>query len=345
MEKKFNPSEVAIRNGNFFGFPYSADEAEFIIITVPWDVTVSYRPGTSGGPLAMTDASVQLDFYDHLLPGKTIPAIATDHDDKAVRKWNRKLRKKAVKAISFLENGGELNDPRLLKWTKPVDKGSEWLNRFVYQKTEHYLKLGKKVILAGGDHSVPLGMYHALANHFGSFGMLQFDAHADLRKDYEGFSFSHASVMYNALQIAPLEKIVQVGIRDICTDEIDFIAANQQVKTFFNHDLRKNAFTGLSWDMQCDEIIKNLPHKVHISFDVDALEPAFCPSTGTPVPGGLSFDEAVYLIEKLALSGRMIIGCDLCEVTPGKNETDQNIGARLLYKMICMMKVSANNQK
>jgi agmatinase len=180
-----------------------------------------------------------------------------------------------------------------------------------------------------------------LSEKYDRFGILQIDAHADLRKAYEGFAYSHASIMYNALKVPAVNRLVQVGIRDICEEEEKVMQrAMGRVVTFYDDDIKSQQYEGKTWTSICDEIINTLPDLVYISFDIDGLDPKLCPSTGTPVAGGLEFDQAKYLITKLVHSGRRIIGFDLCEVAPGPTEWDANVGARMLYHLCNRMAVS-----
>jgi agmatinase len=196
------------------------------------------------------------------------------------------------------------------------------------------LKAGKLIGLVGGEHSVPLGFFRALSDQYDRFGILQIDAHADLRKSYEGFTYSHASIMYNALKLPSIGRIVQVGVRDYCEEEVNVVQrAMGRVVTYYDEDIKDKLYKGRTWDILCDEIIAQLPKHVYISFDIDGLDPKLCPSTGTPVAGGLEFHQAIHLIKKLVLSDRKIIGFDLCEVSPGKNDWDANVGARVLYQL------------
>jgi agmatinase len=189
--------------------------------------------------------------------------------------------------------------------------------------------------IVGGEHSVPLGLIRALHEQHNSFGILHIDAHADLRCAYEGFVYSHASVMYHAGRM-PGISLCQVGIRDYWSDEADLMGASEHIHCFSDQELRRKLFEGTDWNKLCRQIIDRLPDKVYISFDIDGLSPDNCPHTGTPVPGGLSFREADYLLHCLALSPKRIIGFDLCEVAPGKDsEWDANVGARMLYKLCC----------
>ena len=172
-----------------------------------------------------------------------------------------------------------------------------------------------------------------------ALGILQIDAHADLRNAYEGFTYSHASIMYNAIQLPSISSLTQVGIRDICDYEVSIINTNKDIYTFYDKQLHEGTYNGKTWDTQCDEIIKTLPENVYISFDIDGLDPKLCPNTGTPVPGGLEFEQAMYLIKKVVDSGRKIISFDLCEVSPHENDNEwnANVGARVLYRLSNLM--------
>ncbi|MBP6073090.1 MAG: arginase family protein, partial [Flavobacterium sp.] len=144
-----------------------------------------------------------------------------------------------------------------------------------------------------------------------------------------------ASIMYNALQIPQISKIVQVGIRDFCVQEVEVVQQqNGRVVVHTDADLKQETFEGKTWHSQCEAIIHALPQKVCISFDIDGMYPWYCPNTGTPVPGGFSFEQATYLFHLLAKSGKEIIGFDLVEVAPGESDDwDGNVGARMLFHM------------
>jgi agmatinase len=164
----------------------------------------------------------------------------------------------------------------------------------------------------------------------------QVDAHADLRHGYEGFAYSHASIMDNVLREADgLGRLVQVGIRDLSEGEMQRAAEDERI--VLHHDLawKKRLARGESFLSLCEEAIGALPDLVHVSFDIDGLDPKLCPHTGTPVPGGLDFHEACLLLQAVVESGRRIVGFDLTEVTPGPegDEWDANVGARVLYKL------------
>jgi agmatinase len=205
----------------------------------------------------------------------------------------------------------------------------------VEARTAYWLDQGKLVGLVGGDHSTPLGFFRAQAARHPEFGLLHIDSHMDLRKAYEGFTFSHASIMRNALAIPQITTIVQVGIRDFCEEENEVVLKEKdRVRVHAHAELRREQFNGTGWTRQCDRILSALPEKVHVSFDVDGLDPSLCPHTGTPVPGGFSFEEASWLLARIHESGRRVIGFDLVEVAPGRgDEWDANVGARMLWQL------------
>lgn len=329
----FNPNDPGMANGNYFALPYNTEESEIVIITAPWDVTTSYRPGTSDGPEAIMAASLQVDLFDVNVPEAWEIKIGTDPAEPSMAKKNKKYRKMAEKVIAHLEEGG---DPAELdNIIGEINTASAELNSFVEERSRNYTTQGKITAVLGGDHSVPLGNMKAVASSYEDFGILHIDAHADLRIAYEGFTYSHASIMYNALnEIPQVSQLTQVGIRDFCQQEADIINTDPRIRCYTDIELRNHCFDGKTWKKQCEDIVATLPSNVYISFDIDALSPDLCPNTGTPVPGGLSFREADYLLWTLASSGKKIIGFDLCEVAPGsEGEWDANVGARVLYKM------------
>jgi agmatinase len=219
-----------------------------------------------------------------------------------------------------------------------VDALGERLNAWVHEQTSRLLDAGKLPGVVGGDHSAPLGAIRAVAERHPGCGILHFDAHADLRRAYEGLRWSHASIMYNVLSELPgVARLVQVGVRDYSDEEDAFIRDNRdRVTTFFDPDLRRSLFDGESWSRIALRIVASLPREVYVSFDIDGLDPALCPHTGTPVLGGLSFPEATALLRHVVESGRRIVGFDLSEVAPDPagGEWDGNVGARVLYKLI-----------
>jgi agmatinase len=255
--------------------------------------------------------------------------VPSSAESEAIHALNHRAREAALRAIDSLEHGQQAAAD-----TATVNAASEQLNRHVYEQARAVRQQGKFAAVVGGDHSSPQGLIQALAEE-GEFGLLHFDAHHDLRVVFEGFNHSHASIFYNVLENYPsVTKLVQVAIRDYSRDEAKYaIDQGERVSVFYGRDLFRRKAGGESFKTITQAVIDQLPQRVYISFDIDALDPPYCPGTGTPVPGGLSFDEACFMLEELALSGKEIIGFDLCEVAPGKSEWDANVGARMLYKL------------
>lgn len=337
----FDPNAIGIPNGNFLGLPYSPEEASIIIIPVPWDVTTSYRPGTANGPAAIIDASTQIDLFDFFLDEAWKYPTATLKIPDDIVNLNAMTRPVAEEIIAKLEEGLPETDPALLPLLKQVNAAAARMNYWVKETSMFWLKQGKTPCVLGGDHSTPLGLIQALASRFPDMGILHIDAHADLRDAYEGFEFSHASIMFNAMKIKGIKKLVQAGIRDVCENEMAFAHSDQRISMYPDYRLAFDKLSGKPFSDICLEIIGHLPEMVYISFDIDGLDPKLCPNTGTPVPGGLDFNEAILLLRMLATSGRKIVGFDLCEVAPGAgDEWDANVGARVLQKLCNLTQLS-----
>jgi agmatinase len=330
--KNFDPNSYATDDSNIFGLPFSAEESDVVLIPVPWEVTVSYSTGTASGPQAILDASKQVDLFSLSVPNAWKKGIYMTDIPTDIAKKSKSLRKKSEKYLDELFAGKVSEKGKEI--LKEINKECHKLNEKVKEQCGYWLDRNKVVGLVGGDHSTPLGFIQALSERHESFSILQIDAHADLRNAYEGFAYSHASIMYNAKQIKQVSNLIQVGIRDLCEAEYKIIGKSRDhIITFYNEFIMNQKMEGNHWKNITDTIINHLGDKVYISFDIDGLDPKYCPNTGTPVPGGLEFNEAVYLIRKVAESGRTIIGFDLNEVAPGKDEWDANVGARMLFEM------------
>lgn len=340
----FNPSGVGIKNGHIFSLPHEYNEAQLVLLPIPWEVTVSYNAGTANGPEAILEASSQLDLFDAHAENQFEKGIYMLKISEEWKQKNKSLRIKANEYIKLLETGIDLSENvPIQKNMEEINDACDALRKWIFEETTKLLNDNKLVGIVGGDHSTPLGFFQAMGKKYGSFALVQFDAHADLRDAYEGFTYSHASVMFNALKIEELSQLVQIGIRDLSPEEYALTQSHPKIKTYFDWDLKDKLIQGSTWSAIVEEIIADLPQHVYISFDIDGLERTFCPNTGTPVAGGYTFDQAVYIIRKIVDSGRTIIGFDLNEVSPGNDEWDANVGARLLYKL-CGQMLKANSK-
>lgn len=340
----FDPNSAGNPNNNIFGLPITEDDARLVILPVPWEVTVSFGSGTARAAEQIMKASLQVDLFDPDAPVAWQEGFFMREPDRKILFKSDYLRKEAELYIDYISKGDVVEQNQFMcKTLKEVNEGSHFLNNWVYQQTKTLLEKNKLVALLGGDHSTPLGFMKAIGEKHGDFGILQIDAHCDLREGYEGFVYSHASIMYNALNEVPqIKKLVQVGIRDYSQGEHEYIRQNKdRIRTYFDGEIRERQYEGESFREITDEIIAQLPGKIYISFDIDGLDPKLCPNTGTPVQGGFETEQVFYLFKKLLKAGKQIIGFDLVEVSTSENGWDANVGARVLFKM-CNLFVSGN---
>lgn len=328
----YNPSEAG-KKGTIFGLPYSLEEADLIFLPVHLDTTVSYADGTAKAPSLILDESSQLDLslVNIHQPWTLKMAIHPKIVEKSQNEIHRARAKTVIKAI---EAGKKVD----LEQVQFVNEFCEKVHAEIERISTRFINEDKILGIIGGDHSSPLGLINAIANKY-EFGVLQIDAHMDLRKAYEGFEFSHASIMYNALKNKSVTKLVQVGIRDFCEEEEDRVkASDDRIKVFFDYDTYLSKEAGVSFLNQAKKMVGSLPELVYISFDMDGLQPSLCPNTGTPVPGGLSFNESETLIAEIVESGRKIIGFDVCET--GNHVWDANVASRILFRLATYTGVS-----
>lgn len=339
----FDPNGVGNTSSGIFGLPFEPGESKLVLIPMPWDVTVSNHAGTSKAPALIATNSSQIDLFDPFAIDAWKQGIAMEPIDQTMVALNATLRKSAVKVIRFLEQGGLADaDKTIAKAIKSINKACLEVSRTLEKTCLLSYKEGRIPLVVGGDHSVSLGAVRAATKEYPGLGVLQIDAHADLRNHYQGFTHSHASIMKNILGLENLGPVVQVGIREICDEEYKVIGEYAgKVFTWYDRDLFQHLAKGKTWDALCHEMIRALPDKVYITFDIDGLDPSMCPNTGTPVPGGLSYNQLMHLFETIVESGRQIVGADLVET--GGDTFDATIACRILYRMAGMMIKSQNH--
>lgn len=330
----YNPSAVG-KKGSIFGLPYNLEESDLVFLPVHLDVTVSYGQGTSKAPDIILEESSQLDLSLLSIKNPWELKMAM-YGRVVVASQNEIQRGRAINIIKALEAGKEPEADQLAF----VNEYCETTHLEIKETAASFLDLGKLVGVIGGDHSSPLGLIRALAKKK-EFGILQIDAHMDLRASYEGFTYSHASIMYNALKESGVKSLTQVGIRDYCEEEEAMVSDSAKpINVFFDEHIYNQYLDGVSLKEQVRKIVDTLPQNVYISFDMDGLDPSLCPKTGTPVPGGLQFNQAVYLLEEVVQSGRKIIGFDVCET--GNDPWDANVAARIVFRLATLTGVSNN---
>lgn len=327
LESGLPPSSDA----GIFGATIKPEEAELILMGVPWDATTSYGGGTSGAPVALLPASHQLDLEDLAFGQPYKKGITLLPLDEEIYNLSQVTREKVLR---FRDRTSD--NPESASLLRDINQASDLVNKKVETCAASWLTQGKSVAVIGGDHSSPFGLLAALSKLHSEFGVLHVDAHFDLRSAYEGFEHSHASIMHNVMSRLPnISHISQLGIRDFSREERLFHESlGSRSHVMFSRDMGRKKAMGANWSQMVQEILGPLPEKIYISFDIDGLDPSLCPTTGTPVPGGLQYEETMYLLEAIVASGRKVIGFDLCEVTPNpSSEWDANVGARILYKL------------
>ncbi len=336
MENKkntFDPEGTFTGDSSIFGMPKNGP-AKLKILPVSWEPTASFKKGTLNGPSAVFEASKQMDLYHPYFKKSYEGGISWDEE---LLKESFHLNKNCVpssqKVITSIEKGETPSEIDI----KTVNEFSEKLNTLIYKKTKASTET---VGLVGGDHSTPFGLIKSLHEKFnGDFSIVHIDAHFDFRESYQGFTHSHASIMYNVrTKLKNPPDVYQIGIRDFCESEHKFALTNS---TFLlDQELHSKLLNGKTYNDCLDELFKGLSENIYISFDIDGLSPEFCPNTGTPVPGGLTYNQATYLLQYLHKKGHKLIGFDLVEVSPSKSThqgegLDEVVAARILYDLSC----------
>ena len=332
----FNPNATGNKNSGIFSLPYSKEQAALIFIPVPWEVTTSFGHGCSLGPDAIFTASKQIDLSDALYGDFYKLGLFKQETDQKILSQSILLKEKALYLRDKLEKGEPL-DAEDQTIQGEINFASMELNRWVYEEAKKILDNNKWAAIIGGDHSTPFGLIKAIKEKYPEVSILQIDAHMDLRKAYQGYQNSHASIMYNVVNEIKPKSLVQLGIRDFCPAEQTISEATKNIHTFYDSKISLRLAQGEHWQTIINEVLSQLSEQVYISFDIDGLMPDLCPNTGTPVPGGLSFSQMESLLYSLSLSSKKIVGFDLCEVAPESDYDfegwDANVGARVLFKL------------
>ena len=263
------------------------EDAAFHVIPVPLESSVSYGGGTGAGPAAVIEASTQLELWN----GKSVPANLGIHTTDAVN-----CSGDVAKTLSRIEDA-----------------------------VCYAMECEAMPVVIGGEHTVTLGALRALQNRNRKFGIVQFDAHADLRNTYGGSPYSHACVMRRAADDLGLP-IFQIGVRALCLEEVEY----RKEMEIPHLDARKLFLKGIPKQL----LPSDFPEKIYITFDVDGLDPSVIRATGTPVPGGIGWHEALSLLEA-AVEGRKLIGTDIVELAPMKDDHASDFAAaQLAYFMM-----------
>jgi agmatinase len=335
--QKFDPNGPAAKSSGVFGLMSPKIESKLVLLPVPWDATTSKRQGTSYAPAMILHESKFVELFDIDFKKMYEHGIFMLPEQKKIREMNL-LTKKMISTTKLDDDGNKTTKSARGKINTMCNKA----NDFIYVETKKLLSTGKLVGVIGGDHSITLGSIKAHLEKYPKMALIQIDAHADLRKSFEGHTYSHASIAYNVLNETKIQKVIQVGVRALCEEEMKRIdSQKKRVETFFAQKIMEQEFSGRKWHSTCKKIASSLPKEVYISLDVDALDVEYCPNTGTPVPGGMGFQQLIHLIKIICNSNKRICGFDIVET--GSNSFDASVSAHLLYQL-CGWCLCSNTQ-
>lgn len=274
----------------------SLENSAVAIVSAPYEHTVSYGGGTKHAPKEILGASAYVEFYD----------------DEFDRELCFEIGIAAIKPLKFEKK-----------------HGIEALE-LIYEQVAALLKMDKFVVTLGGEHSISTAPIKAHFDKYPNMSILHFDAHSDLRDEYENSKYSHASFMARVAEFFPTERITQVGIRAQCKEEAEFIR-EKKINTFYASAIRRGKH-GNNWQKN---VVKTLGNEVYVTFDVDYFDPAMMPATGTPEPDGFLYSETLDVFRELIAAGKKIIGFDVVELAPMENLSHPNLTtARLIYKIL-----------
>jgi agmatinase len=277
---------------NFLGMPHELADykaARFAVLPVPYDATTSYSVGTRDGARAVITASQQVELYDEALGRES------------------------------LKDGVATLDPA------PIDvSGPEATINGIYEAARKPVRDGKFLIGLGGEHSISSGLVRAVRSRYKKLSVLQLDAHADLRDEYQGSPWSHAAVMRRIADMGV--PAVGVGIRNYSLEEAKFIKSAK--KPIFSARTCRESKTWIA------DVVSKLTDEVFVTIDIDGFDPAFAPGTGTPEPGGLDWYQVTDLLAAVAKE-KTIVAADVVEVRPiPPNHVTEFLAAKLIYRLI-----------
>ena len=277
------------------------EKSKIAILQVPYEHTVSYGGGTKNAPKAIIEASAFVEFYD-------------DEFDREL------CFDKGITTLEELDLTNCYDEEMLAKVENKIDK---------------LLQDDKFVVTLGGEHTVAIAPIKSHFKKYPQMSILHFDAHSDLREEYQGSKFSHASFMSRVCEFFPAKNITQVGIRALSSDERKFINENK-INTFFASAIRRNLHNSNEHKNDWQKsIVETLNSEIYITFDVDFFDPAIMPSTGTPEPDGFLYSETLDIFREIKKAGKKIIGFDVVELAPLEELSHPNLTtARLIYKLL-----------
>jgi len=304
-----------------FGTPVNYIKSKIVILPIPFDGTSSYRKYSQNAPYKILEASNQVDLFDIDFGNLYRRNVYMEKISPLIIKINNYILSIQKKFFTSFDSAEKINSIMSAN------------NNFIYKWTLNALNADKIPILLGGEHSIIFGAIQACFNVYKSreLSILHFDAHSDMRLNYDGFNYSHASIINNIQnRISTPKRIIQVGIRDVSYSEYKQIQLSNEIYSFLDKDIRKYKLLG-SFDVLSEDIIEKLGDLIYITIDIDGLDIPYCSNTGTPVPGGLNFDHIIHILSNIKKKKKRIIGADICETS--SSTLDSIVSMRLLYKL------------
>ncbi|MDC1068887.1 agmatinase [Candidatus Kapabacteria bacterium] len=286
-------------DNNFLGLEEefsNYDDSKVVIISAPYEHTVSYGGGTKNGPIEILNASKFVEFYDE------------EFDNELC--FNLKIA--TLPSLDFSKAKDEL------------------AIELIRAEVSKHLENDKFVVTLGGEHTISSAPIKSHLELYPNLSVLQFDAHSDLRDTYEGSKWSHASVMSRVSEFLNPSKITQVGIRAQCKEEREFIKSNK-INTFYANEIKR----GIHSENWQKSVVDTLDEEIYVTFDVDYFDPSIMPATGTPEPDGFLYHQTLEVFREIKRQGKRIVGFDVVELAPLENLSHPNIlTASLIYKLL-----------
>lgn len=324
-----------IYKSNVFNIKSNYKKSNAIILPISIDITTSYIKGTSNGPISILKNSYQIELFDLNTGFPYKNGIYMDNIPINIVKLN----KEANRLINKIKKYKIKNIKIPLKYINYINIVTNINNFFIYKWGMKILNLKIIPIILGGEHGITLGIVKACIKKFPAIiiTILHIDAHSDLRNNYQGFQNSHASIIYNIIyKIKNPKKILQLAIRELSFIEYQENYLNLNINTFFDKILNNYIING-DFNFILNKINNNVSKFLYLSFDIDGINSIYCPNTGTPSPGILSFNHIIFLIKQIT-NNKYIIGIDICENSNKK--FDSIISSKFLYKIIGLFLIS-----
>lgn len=304
--------------GRIFGLPFSVTEATLILVPVPWSPETGYTDVTD----LILEASSAIEIRWEDSPGTWKKGMAMLPVNDGIRTESIRIRK--LQELESLSGGQVMS--------QKVNEANTNLSIYIYNLIYNLIKEGKSIGIIGGSEVSGLGAIRALAGTTGNLGILQIDAHAGLRQIWNGMTCCPETIMHQTLQLNSVSKLVQVSTRDFSDEEAAIIQQNPgRISTFTDRYLQSMKIKGENWHDLAQLIVHELPELVYVKIDLDGLDPAHCPGVPFPVPGGLKYEELIYLLGRLSATNRKIIGFEICG--SGSSVTDMATTTRILWEL------------